>query len=88
MSANDPERTSRIGRLSVDDLGGVLLRINYRDYDDRISFLNFSSGSYCRFFASERTFCLCVHSSAPQLVEPGPLAWLTHTDLAGLAVST
>ena len=31
--------------LSVDDLGGVLLRINDRDNHDRISLLNFSSGS-------------------------------------------
>jgi len=49
-------------RLSVDGFGGVLLRINDRNYHDRISFLNFSSGNYCRFFAAERTFYLCVHS--------------------------
>ena len=39
--------------LSVDDLGGVLLRINDRDYYDRISLLNFSSGNYRRFFDAE-----------------------------------
>jgi|RhiMetdeSRZDD1v2_1073273.scaffolds.fasta_scaffold1969673_1 hypothetical protein len=42
--------------LSVDDLGGVFLRINDRDYHDRVSLLNFNSGYYCRFFAAERTF--------------------------------
>jgi hypothetical protein len=62
MSANDPKRTWRIGPLSVDDLGGVLLRINDRDYHDRISLLNFSSGNYCWFFAAERTFDLSVYS--------------------------
>jgi len=48
--------------LSVDDLGGVLLGINDRDYHNRISFPNISSGYYCRFFAAERTFYLSVHS--------------------------
>jgi len=48
--------------LSVDDFGSVLLRINNRNYHDWISLLNFSSGNYCRFFAVERTFYLCVHS--------------------------
>jgi hypothetical protein len=52
------KRTSRSAALSVDNLGGVLVRINDRNYDNRISFLNFSSGSYSRFFAAERTFYL------------------------------
>jgi len=57
MPASDPKRTSHIGPpLSVDDLGGMLLRINDRDYHNRISLLNFSSGNNRRFFAAERTF--------------------------------
>ena len=43
---------------SVDDLGGVLLRIYDGDHHDRISLLDFSSDYYRRFFAVERTFYL------------------------------
>ena len=62
--------------LSVDDLGGVLLRINDRNYHDRISLLNFSSGNDCRFFApNERFICeSTVRDSAAKWVEPDPLA--------------
>jgi hypothetical protein len=53
---------SSIAESIVDNLGDVLLRINDRDYYERISLLNLSSGNYRRFFAVERTFYLSVHS--------------------------
>ncbi|MGB6418339.1 MAG: hypothetical protein WBF50_17310, partial [Pseudolabrys sp.] len=48
--------------LCLYDLNGPVLGIYNRDHDYRVSLLNRSARSCCRFLAAEGTFGLSVHS--------------------------
>jgi len=53
VSAYDPKRISRVCALSLDDFGGVVLRINDRNHHDWIGLFYFSSSNDRRFFAAK-----------------------------------